>query len=212
MAHFVVRPQGLALFLHDVEVSFTTGRFTPKADIRPELANISRLLTSFRGHNLPTVYSKVAFRRDGVDLGLLGEIFGRTAMASLSEDDPGVQIVPELAPRPQDVVIRKACSYSAFFNTALESICRNLKIDTLAIVGGSVNVGVDSLTRDALSRGFKTVVISDASYASELPDLGWGAMDEATVRKVFLANHAYCLGDVMTTDQLLRVVEGAGKR
>jgi len=147
------------------------------------------------------IYTKACFRRDGADVGLLGEFFEALKRREmLIEDQEATAILDELAPQKGDIVIRKGNSYSAFHNTALEDILRNLGVNTLVMVGGATNVGLDSLARDALSRGFQAVLLEDASFSLDLPDMGWGALSQDQVQKAFVCNFAFCLGEVMKSE------------
>ena len=46
-------------------------------------------------------------------------------------------------------------------------------------------------------------MLSDVTAASGVPDLGWGAVDSATLQKVFLTNFARHFGKVASTDELM---------
>lgn len=53
----------------------------------------------------------------------------------------GAQIVPELAPRKEDVVVPKR-RYSGFFGTDLVITLRERGVDTLGLVGDCTNICV----------------------------------------------------------------------
>jgi biuret amidohydrolase len=204
MAQFNLKEGKIGLIVYDLQKPFVKGPYAPP-NSEKLIATIRSLIDAFRAKDLPVIYSTVFFRRDGADLGLVGEFFPHSK-TMLNEDDEACQIVEELAPRKDDMIIRKAGTYSGFYNTALESICRNLRIDKLAITGGATNVGIDSLVRDAHSRGLRSIVLSDATFGIDIPDAGWGKIPADVVQKTYLSNIAMCLGQVMESADLLRAL------
>jgi len=73
---------------------------------------------------------------------------------------------------------------------------------------------VECTARDAVSRDFDVVFLSDGTANSGLPDLGWGPVDADTVQRVFLTNFSYHFGRVATVQQLIDgpLAEGSGSR
>jgi ureidoacrylate peracid hydrolase len=63
------------------------------------------------------------------------------------------EIVDELAPRPNDVLINKT-RLSGFFDTALDSTLRSLGTEMIAFTGIATNVCVEATIRDALYRDY----------------------------------------------------------
>jgi nicotinamidase-related amidase len=70
-------------------------------------------------------------------------------------------IVPEIGPRPGDIVITKR-QWGAFYGTALDLQLRRRGIRTLVYGGIATNFGVESTARDAYERGFEQVFVEDA--------------------------------------------------
>lgn len=203
MVRFKFQTGDVALLVHDLQGAFMKGPYAPR-DSEAYVKKIKGLVDLCRSKRIPVIYTKACFRRDGADVGLLGDFFEALKRGEiLIEDQEATEILDELAPRKTDIVIRKGNSYSAFHNTALEDILRNLGVHTLVMVGGATNVGLDSLARDALSRGFQAVLLEDASFALDLPDMGWGALSQDQVQKAFLSNFAFCLGEVMKSEDFI---------
>jgi nicotinamidase-related amidase len=71
------------------------------------------------------------------------------------------EIVPEMGPRPGDVVITKR-QWGAFYGTALDLQLRRRGIRTLVFGGIATNFGVESTARDAYERGFEQIFVEDA--------------------------------------------------
>jgi ureidoacrylate peracid hydrolase len=204
MPEFKIQPEKTALIVHDLQRTFVSGPFAPE-NSQQYVEKIRNLIQICRSKGIRVIYTKVAFRRDGADMGLIGEFFEPIKKREiLIDDQKGTEIIDELAPLPDDVIIRKVDSYSAFHNTALESILRNLKIDTIILVGGATNVGVEAAARDAHSRGIKPIVLEDATFSIGLSDPRWGTMSADVVQKNILANIAFCIGQVLTAAEVIK--------
>jgi ureidoacrylate peracid hydrolase len=83
---------------------------------------------------------------------------------TLRQSSPDFQIVPSLRPhvRCDDIAIVKH-RYSAFHGTPFESILRSRGITTLIFCGVTTNVCVETSIRDAYSRGFYCILVSDCT-------------------------------------------------
>jgi ureidoacrylate peracid hydrolase len=88
------------------------------------------------------------------------------------------EIVDALKPDPSDIVVPKP-RYSGFAGTALDSILRSRRIETLLVCGVATNVCVESTIRDAFFKEYFPVLIRDACYQAG-PDF----IQEATIYNV----------------------------
>lgn len=79
------------------------------------------------------------------------------------EDDAGYEFVAPLAPRSDEVVIRKTRA-SAFFATPLSTWLRLLDVDTLVVAGESTSGCVRASVVDAYSHGFSVAVAEEATF------------------------------------------------
>ena len=73
------------------------------------------------------------------------------------------ELIDELQPLPQDIVIEKP-RYSGFFNTALDSTLRVRGIRNLVFVGIATNVCVESTLRDGFFLEYFGAVLADACH------------------------------------------------
>src|SRR5437899_10754247 len=79
----------------------------------------------------------------------------------------GADIVPELAPREDDVVIPKR-RYSGFFGTDLDITLRERGVDTLRLVGDCTNICVLYTAADARNLGYAVEVVKDGVTSFDL--------------------------------------------
>jgi nicotinamidase-related amidase len=99
-------------------------------------------------------------RRGGVEVGAEGPL-GRV----LVRGEAGWDIVPELAPRPGDILVDKP-GYSAFYATDLERILTAKGIRRLIFTGVTTDVCVHSTLRSAVERGYECVLVEDGCAAT----------------------------------------------
>ena len=87
----------------------------------------------------------------------------------LIEGEPGFAIVPEFAPRPGELVIRKP-GKGAFYATGLDETLRGLGLSHLLFAGVTTEVCVQTTMREANDRGYECLLVEDAteSYFPEL--------------------------------------------
>ena len=102
-------------------------------------------------------------------------------------DSNAFAIVPELAPRPEDLVLDKL-AMSAFEGTPLAFALRDCGLTALAIVGIATEIGIEPTARHAADLGFIPVLLTDACG---------GGHEEAAQRSIESLRFA---GDAIVTD------------
>ncbi len=114
-----------------------------------------RLLSRTRAAGMPVVYSKHVFRQSaGIP---------RPADDIYAEGSPMVEIHPEVAMQPGDILIEKQRpSCFAFTNLAL--ILRARNINSLLLCGNSTSGCVRATAVDAVSQGIHVQVIEGATF------------------------------------------------
>lgn len=88
------------------------------------------------------------------DAGAMGRI--------LVKGEPGVEIIPELAPMEGEVLIDKP-GKGAFYKTGLGALLSEKRISQLILAGVTTEVCVQTTMREANDRGFDCVLAEDAT-------------------------------------------------
>jgi nicotinamidase-related amidase len=124
------------------------------------IASIQRLLGAARDAGLPILYSTAPeLRGDGRDRGRWTEKNPRH-----HEDDARAnEIVAEIAPHPEDIVILKS-KPSAFFASPLLSYLVDLGVDSLIVCGTTTSGCVRATVVDAFSYNYKVTVVQEATF------------------------------------------------
>ncbi|HZW55190.1 MAG TPA: cysteine hydrolase [Nitrososphaerales archaeon] len=118
---------------------------------------IRRISDQFRLVRYPVFFTRMVYRRDYSDAGKRSR---SRLLGALQEGSWGAEIVRELRPKKGDYLINKQRA-SSFYQTNLDMILKNLKVETLVITGVATNVCVESTARDALFRDYDCVILSD---------------------------------------------------
>ncbi len=144
--------------------------------IQKVIGPTGKVLASARGAGVKIIYLKMGFRPDLSDLGSpdspnrvrhLRFGVGQTVRAPdgresriLIRDTWNTDIVPELKPQADDVVMYKH-RFSGFYQTDLDSTLKKLGINYLIITGCTTSVCVEATVRDAMFRDYLCVLLTD---------------------------------------------------
>jgi ureidoacrylate peracid hydrolase len=147
--------------------------------IRAAVPPTARALGAARASGIKVIYLKMAFRPDLSDAGsldspnyvrhvqLLG--LGKSIHAPndkdsriLIRDTWNTDIVPELAPKAEDVLLYKH-RFSGFYETELGAILKRSGIKYLIVTGCTTSICVESTIRDAMFRDYSCVLLKDCT-------------------------------------------------
>jgi len=129
------------------------------------IPNIKKLISFFRNKDLDIIFFTVGSNyKDGSDF-LKSRI-----EAKRNNEIPGIcfqgteehKIIDELKPNKDEIILNKV-SKSAFTSTGINSILRNLGLNTLVITGVHTSSCVDLTARDATELGYKVIIVNDAT-------------------------------------------------
>jgi nicotinamidase-related amidase len=159
---------------------------------RPAIDVIRRLADAFRARGHPVFYTRNVARRDGRDMGVKRLKRGILQIEGwYLEGTKGAEIVPALAPQPQDIVLVKT-KQSGFHGTPLLDLLISAGVDTVVITGGSTSNCVRATAMDSASYNFRTIVPRD------------GVFDRVRIsHEVNLMDIDRQLGDVVSSEDVL---------
>jgi maleamate amidohydrolase len=139
---------------------------------------IKRLVTAGRAKGLPVIYTTGTRREDDWDSGSWSWKNNRSGERPKTPSNiDGNQIVADIAPAPQDIVIYKQ-KPSGFFGTPLLSYLVLLGVDSLLVTGTTTSGCVRASVLDAFSNNYRISLVeegcfdrSQASHAINLCDM-----------------------------------------
>jgi ureidoacrylate peracid hydrolase len=201
---YPIIPEKTAMIVVDMQNDFVReGAPIEIPHARAMVPRLNRLLDVCRAREIPVIYIHHVIRGGDIDAGRLADHHEviRNSKAIITGTQ-NVEIYEGLKPHPGDLVVAKP-RYSAFYGTDLEAILRSKGIDTLIISGTVTNVCCESTTRDAFSRDYKVIFLSDGNAAGDLPDMGFGPVSAEEVQKVVLTVLAMCFAQVSSIDQVI---------
>jgi maleamate amidohydrolase len=148
----------IGLLIVDFVVGFADPETFGGGNIAPAIERTVHLLAAARRHGWPVAHSRIVYAADGSD----DNVFSLKVpgMATLTEDHPNSAIVPELKPAAGELVVRKTVP-SAFFGTQLAPWLSQRAVQTLIVAGAVTSGCVRASVVDAMSHGFRPLVISD---------------------------------------------------
>lgn len=149
-------PYGLLIV--DFVNSFADPQMFGGGNIPAAIAQTTRLLAVARQHNWPIAHSRIVFADDDADHNIF--TLKVPGMLTLKEADHASAIVLELAPAAGELVVRKTVP-SAFFGTGLSAWLSQRGVQTLLVAGAVTSGCVRASVVDAMSYGFRPVVLSD---------------------------------------------------
>jgi biuret amidohydrolase len=175
----VLEPAETALLVIDIQNTYLEPKPDPEGDRRWQpffarmrqtvIPNTARLLEACRTRGVEPVFARVAcHKQDGRDRSLSQKKPGFNYLL-LPKDREDSQIVPELAPKGDEIVISKTTD-SALTGTNLRLILHNMGIRNVVVAGIFTDQCVSSTVRSLADESFNVVVVEDCCAAAT-PDL-----------------------------------------
>jgi nicotinamidase/pyrazinamidase len=152
------RERPVLLIIDMVKDNFVETKHLPITPLaRQIIGPINGLIRVFRKEGWPVVFPTDAFHKEDF-------IFkGRMKPHSLAGTE-GAEIIDELDREDGDLWLPKP-AFSAFFRTELDQWLRKREVTLCAVAGISTNVCVLTTVFDAISFGFKVVLLEDCTAA-----------------------------------------------
>lgn len=122
------------------------------------------LARAARRHGARVVHATVEMRADRAGLSINNRLMAYVTKNSdqVLEGSPYAELVPELGPEPEDIVVRRIHGLTPFTGTELDPILRNLGVRTIVPVGVSVNEALLGLCLSAADLGYRIALPTDA--------------------------------------------------
>ncbi|WP_435191961.1 cysteine hydrolase family protein [Streptomyces sp. bgisy126] len=173
---------------------------------------IADMLPPLRAAGVPVVWLNWGSRPDRVNIppnvlhaydlagtgGGIGSYLPGATTPVLQEGSWGAAVVDGLRPADGDVHVTKH-RMSGFFDTALDSVLRNLRVDTLLFTGVNADQCVLATLSDAACLGYDAVLLEDG-VATTSPDFCLQAA---------LYNVRHCFGFVARGDDLVSALRNS---
>lgn len=187
MANLTLDPTSTALVVIDLQRGIVGMPTVPHA-ASDVVARAVRLADAFRGRGGLVVLVHVDVGPNGI---LFPRVISDVERPAMTRGPDWSDIVPELGPKPGDVVVTKH-QPGAFFGTDLETQLRRRNIDTIVLCGIATNIGVEATARVAYEHGYNQVFVQDAMAARDAD------LHTMAVTKFFPT-----IGRVRTTDEVI---------
>ena len=151
-----------ALIIVDMQKAFfdtTKGLPTISKDLQEKIVQrISKLRGEARRKQIPVIYTVDSFSPEEAPIEPHFKLFGVHGI----EGDEGTEVIDELRLEPGDFLIKKL-RYDAFFGTRLDSILRELGVDTLIFTGVWLDACVQHTVMGAFFRCYQTILLEDCT-------------------------------------------------
>ena len=206
-----------ALIIVDMQNDFVhpEGGFAHRARENPEakidmpflmgtVPQVRRLADAFRKAGRPVVYIAHVLKPDYSDAQFPYWRVTRGSLAGnrtfITEGTWGAEVIDELKPQAgEHLVIKKG--FGGFSNTPLDTILRNMDVNTCVVTGVTTCVCVSTTIRGGVEHNYRMIIVGDAvaevhrdTHEAELK----------TMQRVF--------AEVKTTDQVVAMLTGAAGR
>jgi nicotinamidase-related amidase len=166
-----------ALLVIDIQNTYLEPKDTPEETARWQpfydrmrqtvIPNTARLIADCRRRGVEVIYARIGCHKDdGRDRSLSQKKPGFNYLL-LPKDEAGGQIVPELAPEPDDIVMLKTTD-SALTGTNLRLILRNMGIKDVICAGIFTDQCVSSTIRSLADESFGVVLVEDCAAAATM--------------------------------------------
>ncbi|WP_421119005.1 cysteine hydrolase [Aquihabitans daechungensis] len=130
----------------------------------PVIVRLARLCSAARSAGVPVIHATASRRDDGAGSNTNARLFlaVRKSPVALRPGSWESEVVPELGPAPEDLVLNRLHGLSPMAGTDLDPVLRNLGVTTVIVTGVSVNVAITNLVMDAVNHGYQVVLPRDA--------------------------------------------------
>jgi nicotinamidase-related amidase len=194
-------PETTALLVIDIQSTYLEDKETPEETERWQpfyqrmrdvvIPNNAKLIDQCRQRGVEVIFARIACHKiDGRDRSLSQKKPGFNYLL-LPKDSPDSQVVSELAPRGDEIVITKTTD-SALTGTNLRMMLHNMGIKDVVVTGIFTDQCVSSSVRSLVDESFGVVVVEDCCAAATM---------ELHEHELEIINMIYC--HVVRLDEVL---------
>ena len=180
-------------YLDDKETAEETQRWQPFVDrmTKAVIPNTRELIDDLRAKGVEILFARIACQKtDGRDRSLSQKKPGFNYLLLPKDEEEG-QIVPDLAPEDDDIVVVKTTD-SALTGTNLRLMLRNMDIKDVIVAGIFTDQCVSSTVRSLADESFGVVLVDECCAAATME------LHEAELK---IINMIYC--HVVSKDELM---------
>lgn len=185
-------PDTTALLVVDIQTTYLEDKETPEETERwrpffdhmrnTVIPNNQRLIAECRERGVEVIFARIACQKNnGRDRSLSQKKPGFNYLL-LPKDRPDGQIVPELAPQGDEIVVMKTTD-SALTGTNLRLLLHNMGIKDVIVSGIFTDQCISSTVRSLADESYGVVVVDDCCAAATL---------ELHKRELEIINMIYC--------------------
>jgi ureidoacrylate peracid hydrolase len=166
-----MKPQSTALILIEYQNDFTSEGGVLHEAVKPVMQS-----TGMLGHTVATarrarelgatiIFSPITFTPDYHELNPkpYGILKGVVDSKAFRKGTWGAEMIDQLTPEDQDIVIEGKRGLDAFATTNLDFILRMRGISTIALGGFLTNCCVESTMRTGYEKGFEVITLTDCT-------------------------------------------------
>ena len=165
----VLRPNTTAVITVESQrgVIGTGGPLSALADAVRESGLVPRaasVLDAARAAQAPVLHGIVVRRPDGGGVTMNCRLFAATRKSGspgLLAGSEAAALIPEFGPADTDYIVPRHHGVSLFHDSELDSILRSLGVETIVLLGVSLNIALLGTTIEAVNRGYQVVVPHD---------------------------------------------------
>ena len=196
----ILDPKKTALLVIDIQNTYLEAKPDRVDDVRWQpffarmnntvIPNTANLIADARQRGVEVIFARIAcLKQDGRDRSLSQKKPGFNYLL-LPKDRQDSQLVPELTPQGDEIVILKTTD-SALTGTNLRLILHNMGIKNVVVAGIFTDQCVSSTVRSLADESFNVIVVDDCCAA---------ATDELHQHELEIINMIYC--HVVQLDEL----------
>lgn len=158
-------PRRVALLVYDMQI----GILSQLPDAAPTTDRVLQVLDAARAAGVRVFFTRhLSLPKEAAGVFQLRQAMAWQHVETADEvqpwflrDAPGFQIIPEIVPRPSEVIVDKI-TMSAFEGTFLNIALRDCGIQAFIVVGFALEIGIEPTARHAADLGYIPIVAADA--------------------------------------------------